>query len=187
MGRNIDSSIHSYEAAHAAMQARETKRGRTDSIKLAGNTYLIRGPSQADLDSVLPPGTTDAPPLYYAVRLHNTNIVTFHANGDVTLDTGGWKTKTTLHRMRGFFPGSEWPKLDETKRRAFLRWSLACRKGEWSVECERVENVPSTEPGGFSTYNRTPVKSFPFSRTLTLQRAPRTAGGFKLKRSEAYA
>lgn len=193
MGRNIDSPIHSYEAAHEAFQAAEqrSRRSSLDALKLAGNTYLVPGPAETsfavgDPSTFSPCGQTR--PAYYAVRLHNTNVVTFYSNGDVTLDTGGWKTKTPLHRMRGFFPGSEWPAIETSKRRAFLRWSLGCKAGEWSVDCERIEYVPAADPsdtfGG--RYERTPVKSYPFSRTLTLQRS-RTAGGYKLKRSEALA
>lgn len=194
MGRSISSPIHSYEAAHEAFQAAEkrSRRSSLDSLKLAGNTYLVPGPSESSF-SVGDPATFSpcgqTRPAYYAVRLHNTNVVTFYSNGDVTLDTGGWLTRTTLHRMRGFLPGGEWPDVEKSKRRVGLRWSLAARfkTGDFSMECERIEYVPPADPsdtfGG--TYKRTPVKSFPFKRTLTLQRS-RTAGGFKLKRSEAY-
>lgn len=33
------------------------------------------------------------------VTYHNTDVVTVHANGNVTLDTGGWRTATTKTRM----------------------------------------------------------------------------------------
>jgi hypothetical protein len=33
------------------------------------------------------------------VTYHNTDVVTVHANGSITLDTGGWKSVTTKARM----------------------------------------------------------------------------------------
>ena len=57
-----------------------------NSRKVANNTYLIR-----DGEDI-------------AVRLHNTNVVTFKPNGDVVLDSGGWKTVTTKERMNRFMP-----------------------------------------------------------------------------------
>ena len=39
-----------------------------------------------------------------AVRLHNTDVVTFDPNGDVMIDTGGWKTVTTKSRMNQYLP-----------------------------------------------------------------------------------
>ena len=38
----------------------------------------------------------------YAVRLHNTDVVTFHRDGSVTLDSGGWLTVTTKDRMNRY-------------------------------------------------------------------------------------
>jgi len=178
MARNISSPIHSYEDALEAFKARKQ---RTRPFRLAANTYLVEGP-QADPDN--PNGAVEDCPSYFAVRFHNTNIVTFHANGDVTLDTGGWKTRTTLHRMRGFFPASDFPSDEELRKRSRFRWSLACERGEWSAVCERVSILAPETPGEetWPRYRYEVVKSFPLHRTLTLQRAPRTAGGFKLKR-----
>lgn len=33
------------------------------------------------------------------VTYHSTDVVTVHANGNITLDTGGWRTVTTKTRM----------------------------------------------------------------------------------------
>lgn len=38
------------------------------------------------------------------IRLHGTDVVTFHADGGFTLDTGGWNTMTTRDRMNGWLP-----------------------------------------------------------------------------------
>src|SRR5260221_7675367 len=43
-----------------------------------------------------------------AVRLHNTDIVTYAENGTVTLNTGGWKTVTTKVRINDYSPFSVW-------------------------------------------------------------------------------
>lgn len=34
-----------------------------------------------------------------AVRLHQTNVVVFHGDGSITLDSGGWRTPTTKQRI----------------------------------------------------------------------------------------
>jgi hypothetical protein len=38
----------------------------------------------------------------FAVRLHNTDVLTFKGNGDIVLDTDGWRTVTTKQRMNEF-------------------------------------------------------------------------------------
>jgi hypothetical protein len=37
-------------------------------------------------------------------ELHSTNVVTFHSNGRIVFDSGGWKTPTTKQRMCEFSP-----------------------------------------------------------------------------------
>lgn len=53
-----------------------------ESRKLENNTYLRRRD-----DGVI------------AVRLHNTDVITFFEGGPTVLNTGGWKTVTTKDRM----------------------------------------------------------------------------------------
>lgn len=40
----------------------------------------------------------------YAIQLHETDVVTFHPNGKVTLNSGGWRTVTTKDRINSFSP-----------------------------------------------------------------------------------
>lgn len=185
MGKTLVPNVNSYDEAHALFEARNAKR-RTDTVKFANNTYLVRGPSKTDLERVLPPGTHDEAPLYYSVRLHDTDIVRFHANGDVTLSTGGWKTRTTRDRMRAFFPRSGFPSDSELAVRPRLRWSLEVKRDDWSVVCERIVRKPGETPESYPSYDRTVVKRFAFDdATLELEHAPRTQGGFRLKREAA--
>lgn len=179
---HVSLQLHSFADAHALWTERERSGRKLESIKLARNTYLRRGPSQADLDAVLPAGTCEGEPLYYSVRLHQTNIVTYLANGDVSLDTGGWRTSTTRERMRACFPGRPWASDAHVKRRPFLYWSLKTKLGVWTVCCERISFAI-----GDDYCIRTPVKSYVLERELTLQRAPRTQGGFRLKREEVQS
>lgn len=58
-----------------------------ESKKVGNNTYAIR----RDQNSI-------------AIRLHNTDILTFSANGSIKLNTGGWETVTTKSRMNEFLP-----------------------------------------------------------------------------------
>ena len=60
-----------------------------------------------------------------AVRLHETDIVTYAEDGSVTLNTGGWKTVTTKDRINNFSP--------------FAVWS---RRGTWFVHGIGSEPVP---------------------------------------------
>jgi hypothetical protein len=39
-----------------------------------------------------------------AVRLHDTDILTFHPDGSVSYETGGWFTVTTKDRMNSYGP-----------------------------------------------------------------------------------
>ncbi len=39
------------------------------------------------------------------IRLHNTDIVVFKENGDIVLNSGGWRTVTTKDRMNMYIPG----------------------------------------------------------------------------------
>jgi hypothetical protein len=57
------------------------------SRKLANNTYLVR--REEDI----------------AVKLHQTDVVTFKPNGDTVLDSGGWHTVTTKDRMNNYGNG----------------------------------------------------------------------------------
>lgn len=43
-----------------------------------------------------------------AVRLHATDVLTFHADGRVVYDSGGWRTVTTKARMNAYGPGRVW-------------------------------------------------------------------------------
>lgn len=67
-------------------QAQATLTGRNkDRKKLANNTYLVRR-DNGD----------------FAVKLHDTDVVTYHADGTITLSTGGWQTVTTKARINEY-------------------------------------------------------------------------------------
>lgn len=66
---------------------KEIARGRHGQKKVAHNTYLHR-----------------VTPSCIAVRLHQTDIILFHANGTATLNSGGWRTVTTKERLNRFSP-----------------------------------------------------------------------------------
>lgn len=63
------------------------KLGNRESRKLDNNTYLQR----RDASTV-------------AVKLHDTDVVTFRANGAVILSSGGWRTPTTKARINDYSP-----------------------------------------------------------------------------------
>jgi hypothetical protein len=75
------------------------KLAATRKRKIDNNTYLIiEPPLLHEIDKE----TT------YHIKLHNTNIITYHANGDVVLNAGGWRTVTTKARMNEYAPVSIW-------------------------------------------------------------------------------
>jgi len=64
-------------------EAIEVLKNRT-SKKLENNTYLIK-----DGENI-------------AIKLHQTNVVTYKPNGDIVLNSGGWKTVTTKDRINKY-------------------------------------------------------------------------------------
>jgi hypothetical protein len=60
-----------------------------ESRKVANNTYLKR--DHYKLKDI-------------AVHLHSTDILIFHPNGDIWINTGGWDTPTTRDRINMFLP-----------------------------------------------------------------------------------
>lgn len=75
-----------YEVLDARLHDRKGKP--VFSRKVANNTYLERAVSGGGI----------------AVRLHETDILTFWPNGNVRFYTGGWGTVTTKERMHRFLP-----------------------------------------------------------------------------------
>lgn len=67
-------------------EAMEILNGR-DRRKLENNTYL----EKRDADTI-------------AVKLHSTDVVTYHRNGRVVLNSGGWHTVTTKDRICAYSP-----------------------------------------------------------------------------------
>lgn len=79
---NLTASIHSYADAEKFLAGKTAR-------KLGNNTYV---------ESI---GHTVTA---IAVRLHATNIVTYHPDGTIVLNTGGWNTVTTRDRMHQLTP-----------------------------------------------------------------------------------
>lgn len=91
-----------------------------------------------------------------AMRYHETDVVTWHENGDVTLNTGGWLTQTTARRIADFTRLRVWPE-----------------KGRWMV-------CPIPGP------NRLPLweKSLPLTDGLRLDREGHLVDGVDFARVE---
>jgi hypothetical protein len=75
-----------YETLNSQLAGRCEK-----SRKLANNTYAERRQSGA-----------------IAIRLHQTDIVTFNQDGSIVANTGGWKTSTTKARLNDYLPCRIW-------------------------------------------------------------------------------
>lgn len=80
--------IQSYESARQFLEgARSKEAGRP----VANNTRVF--------ERMAPDGT-----LSYAIRLHNTDVVTYLPGGQIILNSGGWPTVTTQDRISSFSP-----------------------------------------------------------------------------------
>jgi hypothetical protein len=90
---SLQHRLVSYKDAKDQLGTRKTR-------KLANNTYLV-------------PVTI---PEAIAVRLHQTYIVMYKKNGDITLNSGGWRTMTTRSRFDVLLPDG---------------WRVWADKGEW--------------------------------------------------------
>jgi hypothetical protein len=77
MARQFRSDIRSFQSAVNVLNGKE---GR----KIGNNTTLIRH----DNDTI-------------SARLHYTDIVTYHRDGRIIVNTGGYNTNTTRHRLNG--------------------------------------------------------------------------------------
>lgn len=101
--------------------------GTRDRRKIDNNTYLER----RDAETI-------------AVRLHETDVVTFHANGTAVLNTGGWMTVTTKDRLNNHAPCS---RISSVKGRWFVGDSLPYFDGITftdSGECLNPQDGPDT-------------------------------------------
>lgn len=98
----------SYSHQYADLDAKLTGRC-SQSRKVANNTYLERRGDDI------------------ALRLHATDVVTFHADGTATLNSGGWLTVTTKARINDYLPGGI--SLGSVKGRWFLTYT-----GQWDGE-----------------------------------------------------
>jgi hypothetical protein len=63
----------------------------------------------------------------YALRLHATDIATFHRDGRVTLNSGGWRTVTTKDRLSAVTP------------------HIVSERGDWYVRAEPDPDDPRPE------------------------------------------
>lgn len=83
-----------------------------------------------------------------AVRLHATDVVTYHPDGSVTLDSGGWRTYTTKDRMNAFGPALVWQDQGEWEVGIFRPREDGSRYyGEW-IDSAQYRDGMTIEPGG---------------------------------------
>ena len=66
------------------------------------------------------------------IRLHDTDIVSYHPDGTMTIDSGGWQTRTTKDRINEYLPDHV------TLYQKNFTWFLDVR----SVDGEHMETVP---------------------------------------------
>jgi hypothetical protein len=71
--------------------------------------------------------------LAIAVKLHDTDVVLLHADGRVTLNSGGWLTKTTQDRIEKYGIPHD--------------WTIYTRRGQWLIlrDHARIYNDPNAK------------------------------------------
>lgn len=88
-----------------------------DNRKLGNNTYAERRNGDA-----------------IAIRLHQTDILTFHADGRIVANTGGWKTRTTKDRLNQYLPDT-----------------ISQHRGKWTVRGLEFADGMTWHPDGTIT------------------------------------
>lgn len=102
------------------------KMGKRERKKVAHNTYIHRtGP-----DTI-------------ALRLHDTDVLTWHEDGTVELDSGTWKTSTTKDRINRFAPGGQYNYEGEGRWEGF-RINVWTQVGTWYVSIHTESGLSRT-------------------------------------------
>ena len=70
------------------------------------------------------PDDVDSRAAEYAVRFHATDVVTYHADGEISVRTDGWYTKTTRERIDLFTPDGVFVDADGIFRPPPTRFAL---------------------------------------------------------------
>lgn len=73
-----------------------------------------------------------------AVKLHRTDILTFHSDGKIVLDNDGWTSVTTRKRMNDYLPAP---------------YRVLLAKGEWVVTLGKGRSVPFVQGMVIDTAN----------------------------------
>lgn len=121
----------SYKEAQEMM-----KTARHGRRKLENNTWLEgRGPGQRfDCRGFVEPD--------FAVRLHNTDVVTIHPDGSYTLNSGGWRTVTTKSRL------------------SYANASVWSDRGQWKVATKRKTMPGDKWSGPWETWDNNSAVPF---------------------------
>jgi hypothetical protein len=102
-----------YETANSQLDGR-CKLSR----KVGNNTYLIRN-SRVPWDSI-------------HLKLHNTYIITWYADGRTELNSGGWRTVTTKARMNEYLEGYG---ISQVRGQWYVGHINPNTHGEWIEDC----------------------------------------------------
>jgi hypothetical protein len=86
-----------------------------------------------------------------AIRLHHTDVVTFEPNGDVVLNSGGWKTVTTKERINRYLRARLHQSLSVYSERG--RWWILDERRDGDVRIPFVDGV--VLPGGSLEIDKT--------------------------------
>lgn len=105
------------EAMDIASKARDKVKGKP----VAGHSRIVK-----DGDNV-------------ALVLHTTAILTWHRDGKMTLNTGGWYSATTKRRLNEFLPQG---------------WNIKSRKGKWTLFMKGQRVAPFVDGIIIDTYGR---------------------------------
>lgn len=116
----------------------DARLGKRNTRKIANNTYIERRFRAFDNEMIMS----------IAVRLHQTDVVTFHDDNTATLCTGGWPTMVTKDRINTALAP---------------RCSVYSMRGKWVVQWWATAHHEGLHPGsGFFITPHTPHAHHPF-------------------------
>ena len=95
-GVNEMAEITTFKQALAYLQAGRDQ----DDRPLSGSSTRLQARRRMDISTGRPMETVDT----IAVKYHDTDVIQFHRNGTVTLDRGGYNTRTTQDRIETYSP-----------------------------------------------------------------------------------
>jgi len=115
----------------------------------------------------------------YALVLHNTPIITWHLDGTITLNDGGWNKPTTYRRMNQFLPsGIHIYRKDWNMEMNLKRKYIHNAKSVWTQTKHITKPVYKSQPTNYICVS--PMKQLYGRRASLMKLEPFVKGEYSL-------